>query len=162
MDISFDDLRDRLTPDALYLFREMAAAHLESTGDRMFIRADTFGGTNMVFTGAGTRHDFHGFDGGTIDDLAAWGLLHVGYSSRGTPNYRVSGEAQRFYRWLMQEEGAAIDQVEAEVQRSTSGPDFAKDNPALPITFTKRSLSCGRAGSSPRFCQSSAITFARR
>jgi hypothetical protein len=41
-DVPFEDLAERLSPESLELFEEMAAAHLESTGDRMFIRADTF------------------------------------------------------------------------------------------------------------------------
>ena len=124
--IPFDDLARRLTPEALNLFREMAAAHIESTGDRMFIRSDTMGGTRMVFTGKGCRRQFSGFDGGAVEDLATWGLLHIGYGGRGTPNYRVTGEAQRFYRWLMQSEGSAVEQIDEEVRRVISGSEYAE------------------------------------
>ena len=128
-DVSFEDLAERLTPDALELFQEMAAAHLESTGDRMFIRADSAGGNSMLFTGDGSRRRFEGFDGGAVDDLVAWGLLHSGASSSGTPNYRVTGEALRFYRWLMQSKGSAIEQVEEQVRRVTDGSAFAAAHP---------------------------------
>jgi hypothetical protein len=83
----------------------------------------------MLFAGDGSRRQFSGFDGGAVEDLASWGLLHVGYSSSGTPNYRVTGEAQRFYRWLMQSKGSAIEQVEEQVRRFTDGSDFAKAHP---------------------------------
>ena len=43
-EIPFEDLVARLPPEALGLFQEMAAAHLESTGNRLFLRSDTFGG----------------------------------------------------------------------------------------------------------------------
>ena len=122
--IPFDELARRLTPEALNLFREMAAAHIESTGDRMFIRSDTMGGTRMVFTGRESRRQFRGFDGGAVEDLAGWGLLHIGYGG-GSTNYRVTGEAQRFYRWLMQSEGSAVEQVEEEVHRVISGSEYA-------------------------------------
>lgn len=124
-EISFDDLAKRLTPEALNLFREMAAAHIESTGDRMFIRADTMGGTHMIFRGEGSRRQFDGFDGGAIEDLVDCRLLRVSSSSMGTANYRVTGDAQRFYRWLMQSEGSAIEQMGEEIHRLISGSGYA-------------------------------------
>lgn len=127
--VSFEELAERLTPEALELFQEMASAHLESTGDRMFLRADSGSGTHMIFTGEASGRTFEDFDGGAIDDLISWGLLHVDYSSRGTPNYRVSGEALRFYRWLMESKGAAIDQADHEIRRTIEGAAYAKDHP---------------------------------
>ncbi len=123
-EISFENLAGRLTPEALALFREMAAAHIEGTGDRMFIRADTMGGTHMIFTGEGPHRQFSGFDGGAVEDLVGWSLLRVGFSGRST-NYRITGEAQRFYRWLMQSEGSAVEQVEEEVRRVITGSKYA-------------------------------------
>ena len=128
-EISFEDLEQRLTPEALKLFQEMASAHLESTGDRMFIRSDTWDGTHMVFTGKGSSRQFSNFDGGAIDDLLGWGLLHRGHGGRGTPNYRLTGEALRFHRWLMQSRGSAIDQVEEQIRRVAEGSDFAHAHP---------------------------------
>ena len=121
----FDELAGRLTPEALDLFEEMAAAHLESAGDRMFIRVDTTGGTGMIFTGEGSRRQFEGFDGGAIDDLVDCGLLRASYGSRGTPNYRVTGDAQRFCGWLKHNKGTVVDQVEEEVRRLTSSSEYA-------------------------------------
>ena len=127
--ISFEDLAGRLTPEALNLFREMAAAHLESEGDRMFIFSRTFGGARLHFMGLGSNREFAGVDEGVLADLVAWGLLHVDYGERGTPNYRVTGEAQHFYQWLMQNEGSVIEQVEETVQRVASGSEYAKAHP---------------------------------
>lgn len=127
--ISFDDLAGRLTPEALDLFREMAAAHIDSTGDRMFIRADTTAGIHLIFTGEGSRRNISGVDGGALDDLVDWGLLRLGYGSGGSPNYRVTGEAQRFHQWLMESEGSAVEQVEEEVRRVVSGPAFVREHP---------------------------------
>lgn len=128
--ISFEELAGRLTPEALDLLREMAAAHLESTGDRLFISTHAFGsGTHLHFLGKGSNRQFSGVDEGALNDLAGWDLLHIGYGERGSPNYRVTGEAQRFYRWLMENEGSPIEQVEEEIQRVTSGSEYAKDHP---------------------------------
>ena len=96
--IPFEDLADRLVPEALALFGEMAAAHLESTGDRLFNSTSTFGATNLHFLGHGSKRQFSGVDEGSLADLAGWGLLHIAYGERGTPNYRVAGEGQRFYQ----------------------------------------------------------------
>lgn len=126
---AFDRLSQRLTPEALELFEEMASAHLESTGDRMFISADSAAGTHMIFTGKGSSRRFSDFDGGAVQDLLVCGLLHQGYGGRGSPNYRVTGEALRFYRWLMESRGSAIDQVEQQIRRIAEGYDFAKVHP---------------------------------
>ena len=91
----------------------------------MFISADTMGGTHMIFTGQGSHREFSGFDGGAVEDLVDWRLLRVSYSSMGTANYRVTGEALRFYGWLMQREGSAVEQVEEEVHRVISGSEYA-------------------------------------
>jgi hypothetical protein len=124
--MSYDDVRSRLTPEAQQLFREMVDAHLAAgPGDKLFIRADSLNGSGLIFTGEGSRRDWRGFDGGALDDLATYGLLHVNFSSRGTPNYRIGGEALAFHRWLMQEEGTAIDQVNEQVHRLVDGSAFA-------------------------------------
>ncbi len=127
----FADLASRMTPEALDLFREMAAAHIESTGDRRFMRSGSMGmgGSRLTFTGDGTSRRFQQVDVGAIEDICSWGLLHVSYGSRGTPTYRVTGEALRFYRWLMESQGAAIDQVEASVQRTVESSAFAEAHP---------------------------------
>ena len=127
--IPFEDLANRLAPEALDLFREMAAAHLESTGDRFFILSSTFGGTNLNFLGHGSKRQFSGVDEGSLVNLAGWGLLHIDYGERGTPNYRVAGEGQRFYRHLMRGKGSAIDQIEEETRRVISGSEYAEAHP---------------------------------
>lgn len=128
-EITFADLASRMMPEALDLFQEMAAAHIESTGDRRFMRSDSMGGSSLTFTGDGTSRSFRQLDVGAIEDICSWGLLHISYGSRGTPNYRVSGEALRFYRWLMESNGAAIDQVEASVRRIVESSTFAEAHP---------------------------------
>lgn len=127
--ISYKDLERRLTPEALSLLRQMVSAHLRSTGDRMFIRSDSMGGTHMIFTGEGAREDFTGFDGAAIQDLISWGLLHMGYSRRGTPNYRVSGEAIQFHRWWMEQQGSPLSQIEEQVRRVVDSAVFAQAHP---------------------------------
>lgn len=124
--VPFEELAQRLTPEGLELFEEMAGAHLESTGDRLFIRADSAAGTHMIFTGEGSCRQFSNFDGGALQDLLQWELLHQDFNRRGDPLYRVTGEALNFYRWLMQSRGSAIDQVEQQLRRFTDGSDFAK------------------------------------
>ncbi len=129
--IEYEDLADRLTDEAQELFCEMCSAHVDAgSGDRLFIRSDTMSGTGLIFSGGDIRRDWHGFDGGAIEDLASYGLLHTGYSSRGTPNYRLSGEGQRFYRWLMGQRGAPITQAETEVQHLLAGEQFASGHPS--------------------------------
>ena len=129
--IPFDDLVDRLAPEALDLFREMAAAHLESTGDRLFILTDTAAGTELNFLGKGSNRPFGGVDLGALADLTDWRLLRIDNGGWGSSNYRVTGEGQYFYQKLMQSEGSAVDQIEQEIRRVTSGPDYAKAHPGV-------------------------------
>ena len=126
--LSFDEIHQRLPAEALDLFEEMAAAHLASSGDRRFMRADTFGGSTMTFTGTGDsiRHTFEGFDPGSLDDLVTQQLLSVRYSQRrATPNYRVTGDGQCFYQWLMEQKGSSIQQVEEETLKLIESEPFA-------------------------------------
>lgn len=129
VEVAFENLAQRLTAEALDLFQEMASAHLESSGDRMFIRADSWGGNHMIFTGNGSSRQFENFDGGAVQDLVSCGLLHLDHSPHGTANYRVSGEALRFYRWLMERRGSALDQTENHVRRVTDSSAFAAAHP---------------------------------
>ena len=123
--IPFDDLVDGLAPETLDLFREMVAVHLENTGDRMFILHDTAAGTDLDFFTNRFKRQFNGVDIGALRDLADRGFLHIDDTGRST-NYRVSGKGLSFFRRLMQSEGSAVDQTEAQIRRLTSGPEYAK------------------------------------
>jgi hypothetical protein len=127
--ISYEEVRRRLTPEALQLFREMIDAHLAAgPGEKLFIRADSMAGTGLIFTGKAARRDWDGFDGGALDDLVSYGLLHHNLGGGGTPNYRIGGEALAFHRSLMEQEGSAVDQVGEQVQRFVGGSDFAAEH----------------------------------
>ena len=129
--IQYSDLADRLTPEADQLFGEMAVAHIEAgRGDRLFIRSDSLAGTGLLFRAGNISRSWSNFDGGAIDDLVAYGLLHVAYSRRGTPNYRLSGEGLRFYQWLMEQKGTPVSHVEEVVRSMVNGPEFARDHPS--------------------------------
>ena len=129
--IPFDDLADRLVPEALDLFRAMAAAHLGSTGNRLFLLTSAFSGTDLDFQGKGSNRQFSGVDEGALANLVRWALLDIDYGESGSPNYRVSGEGQRFYQWLIRSEGSPIDQIEEEIHRMTSGPEYAEAHPGV-------------------------------
>lgn len=127
--IAYEDMHERLTPEARSLFRDMVNVHLSSTGDRIFIDASTMGGRALIFTGVGAQRELEHVDGGALDDLVGYGLLHLGYSSRGTPNYRVAGEGVQFHKWLMSREGEAVSQTEEEVRRLLDSDAFAREHP---------------------------------
>ncbi len=126
-EIPFEELANRLTPEAWTCSRRWPVL-TRSTGDRLFIRADSAAGTHMIFSGEGSSRQFSNFDGGAVQDLIGWGLLHLDHNARGTPNYRVSGEGLRFFRW-QQSRGSAIDRVEEEVRSVTDSSAFAETHP---------------------------------
>ena len=89
------------------------------------------GGSGLIFASPSARRNWRGFDGGALDDLVSYGLLHANFSRRGTPNYRVGGEAIAFHRWLLEGEGSAIDQVGEQVNRLVNGSEFAAEHPGV-------------------------------
>lgn len=125
MSITYNDLADRLSPEAVALFREMVDLHLASTGDRMFMEIKTWGGCSLRFCGDPGASVTVG-DEGALRDLAQYGLLQVAYGSRGTPNYRVGSDGIHFYRYLLTRLGSPVDQVEQEVRRSLVDERFAQ------------------------------------
>ncbi len=81
MGVQSSDVRDRLDAETLDLFGKMVEAHLEAgAGDKPFIRADTRGGCRLIFSAGQAPRDWRGFNGGSLDDLASFGLLHLGCS----------------------------------------------------------------------------------
>lgn len=129
MSIAYDDLAPRLTGEARDTFVEMVRIHNEAEkGDRFFIESNTTAGRNLHFVGPGSRDGVADVDGGALKDLVGYGLIHQDFSDRGTPNYRVSGEGQQFYRWLMQEKGSAIGQAEEVVRQLLDGDQFASQH----------------------------------
>lgn len=131
MGTSYVDIADRLTAEAADLYREMVAAHLEAgSGDRRFMLSKYLSGNSLNFVSPGShRRSWDQIDPGAFHDLLNYGLLTVEYGSRGTPNYRITGEGLVFYRWWMARLGAAIDQGRSEVQRVVTGDAFAKRHP---------------------------------
>jgi hypothetical protein len=124
-------------------------------------RADSAGGTHMIFTGERSSRQFSNFDGGAVQDLLAWNLLHLGYSRRGTPNYRVTGEALRFYRWLMQnrDQQSIRSSITFVVSpRLLTSPQLIGEA----LTTCARLSSCSGAGARrSRLCRRLAITSVR-
>lgn len=130
MSVPFSDVRDRLDVETLDLFGEMVEAHLEAgTGDKLFIRSDSMGGSRLIFSTKSVRRDWRGFNGGSLDDLVSFGLLHPGFGDREGNNYRISADGIAFYRWLREQQGEPIAQVSAAVVDLIDTPRFATRQP---------------------------------
>ncbi|HEU5151775.1 MAG TPA: hypothetical protein VFU19_14840 [Iamia sp.] len=113
---TYEHIAEVLTPEAAELFEEMVQTHLAASGDRMFLQADSIDGSPLLFLGQ-SRRNWEKVDRGALDDLVGYGLLRRDYSSRSTPNYRVSGESLAFHRWWMDQRASALEQVDTEAQR---------------------------------------------
>ena len=127
--MQYQELRGRLLPEALDLFRQLVSAHLAAKpGGRYFICVlGATGSTRLITPAPGPT--IEGFDPGWLEDLAGYGLLRVEYAGRGDKKYAVSGEGVHFYRWLMAQSGEPIARAEATVREFTDGPRFAAQNP---------------------------------
>lgn len=123
--LTAEELADRLTPEAEELFCAMVEAHLASTSSRRnFLLAGTLQSDFLIFSGgAFERQEVQKF---ALDDLVSYGLLRMGYGSKGSPHYTVSGESLRFYRALKQLRGKPVDSIEQVVRHLVDGPAFAK------------------------------------
>lgn len=127
--ISYEDLKDRLTDEARETFVDMVRIHNEpGKGDRFFIESHTFSGRSLLFAGPGNGEGLSDVDGGALKDLVGYGLLHEDFSSSGTPNYRVSGEGQQFHRWLMEQQGSPMAQIEEAARQLLDGDQFAAEH----------------------------------
>ena len=119
-------IHDRLDHETVTLFAEIVEVHLAAErGDRLFIRADSMSGCCLIFSGDGARRTWDGFNGGSLDDLCGYGLLHPGSSTRGNPNYRVSADGMAFHRWLRRRQGTAVEQTERAVLQLVRSADYA-------------------------------------
>ncbi len=130
MGVPFNHVRDWLDVQTLDLFGEMVEAHLEAgAGDKLFIRSDSMGGSGLIFSTKSVRRDWRGFNGGSLDDLVSFGLLHPGFGGRGSKNYRISADGVAFYRWLREQQGEPIAQVSAAVVGLIDSLRFATRQP---------------------------------
>lgn len=127
-DTRFEIISDLLPTATLVLFNDLAAAHLGSAGDRRFIVAMSGSGTSLIFTGPSSEN-FDGIDRGALDELVEQQLLREKRSTRGSTNYAVTATGERFFTWLKQRAGSAIDQVEVEVLKAVDGDGFCERNP---------------------------------
>lgn len=102
----------------------MVEAHLAASGDRQFLYIETMGGSSLGL-GAEPGWSVEGPDKGALDDLCTYGFLGR-TSMRVGGKYRVTGEGIHFCKWLLEQEGTPIDQVEEDALRLVDGPGFAR------------------------------------
>lgn len=127
----FQYIAERLSSEARELLRDMVTLHLAATGDRTFQESRSWQmGTTLIFHGDGVRTDLRKVDGGALEDLVQYRLLQRSYSRNGTATYRIGSDGVAFHQYLLDQEGAAIDQVEAEVARLVAGDEFARKHSA--------------------------------
>ena len=132
MNISYEDLRTLLEGEGLELLREMTDLHLAAgSGTRSFVFSQTFGGTSLHFASSEIRQSLANVDTGALTNLAVYGLLHQDDTSRRTPRYRLSADGLAFCRWLRQQDGRAIDQVQASILRLVDSRQFATAHPTV-------------------------------
>lgn len=117
-------------PENERLFCEMVEASMEATkaSGRLFLFLAHMGGNSLVFAGP-PRRSWEEVDEGALTDFVTYGLLHLDYGGRGTPNYRVSNDGYRYYRYLQERRGTPIVQIEETVRRFLDGEDFAQRYP---------------------------------
>jgi hypothetical protein len=134
--IRFDDIE--FLPETEALFCEMVETTMKATraSGRQFVIAQHMGGSHMIFVGP-PRRDWEDVDEGALTDLATYGLLQLGYSSRGTPNYRVSSDGHRYYRYLQERRGTPVVQVEEMIRRLIDGEAFSRRYPKSVAALSK-------------------------
>lgn len=126
MQLTYGDLAERLTPEARSLFIEMVEVHLSATKDREFALAGTMSGWRIHFWGDSDWVQTDP-DRGALNDLVGYGLIRIsGYRSRGDPRYEIPGEGVLFYRFLMEQSGQPVEQVEDAAVRHVDGQGFAR------------------------------------
>lgn len=128
MGILFEDIE--FLPETERLFCEMVEAAMETTkaSGRLFILAKHSGGNGLIFAGP-PRRDWTDVDEAALSDLASYGLLQMDYGSRGSPNFRVSNDGHRYYRYLQGLRGTSVAQTEGTVRNALDSEEFARRYP---------------------------------
>jgi hypothetical protein len=120
----FTEIHAQLLAEVEELFCDMVGAHLQGESrDRDFF---------LVIAGGGPYlHGPHSWGSrsvadGDLDDLVGKGLLRRrSTGSRHNLRFGVTGDGVRYYRWLMNQRGSPVDQVEYVVRRTMDGAAFA-------------------------------------
>ena len=129
--VAYAVLAERLTPEAEALLLEMAELHLaaSTTPRRCFIATRTINGkTSLTFRSADVG-DHYGADEVALNDLVGYSLLRSQQLGAGSTLYEVSGETLAFIRWLREQRGGPLAELEREVRKLADGETFAAGHP---------------------------------
>lgn len=111
MMLRFDQID--LDPEQRELFMHMAEAFRDAPRTRRrFMLSQSLAGASLHGPG-GPVTDVAPND---LDVLARYGLLMTTYGSRGTPNYDVSPDGLRYYRYLRERQNEPVEQVEEAIR----------------------------------------------
>lgn len=66
---------------------------------------------------------------GGVEALGRQGLLAIGFTSRGTPNFDVTSLGFRYYEHLKRKEGEAVERVETTTRKYLNFPEFRAKYP---------------------------------
>lgn len=84
-------------------------------------------GPSTMLVGPGLRDAK--VSGSDLRDLERYGLLRMGFSSKGNPNYEVTPEGRAYYDWMKSLEGDSTAQVEQEVRTFLDASAFRSRHP---------------------------------
>lgn len=127
--MTYQDIADRLTPEARELFKDIVQAHLVGSGRREFMYSATLAGDDIQLAGSPGWIKKNP-DPVALRDLVDYRVLRIARRGRqGVLWYQVPGEGIRFHKWLMEQEGSPIEQTEVEAMRLVEGDQFAKRHP---------------------------------
>jgi hypothetical protein len=97
-----------------------------------FLVARTMGGDHLIHPGipADKRSIYYG----DVEILVSTGLLHMGFSSRGSPNFDVTPLGYRYYEYVKQSLGQAPERVEKTIRALLDSDSFRN---AYPLAYSK-------------------------
>jgi hypothetical protein len=124
----FTEIHAQLLPEVEELFCDNVGAHLQvELRDRDFFLVIAGGGPSLHGPKSWTSHSVAE---GDLDDQAGKGLLRRrSTGTRHSWRFGVTGDGVRYYRWLMNQRGSPVDQVEYVVRRTMDGAAFANAHP---------------------------------
>jgi hypothetical protein len=126
-----EDLAQRLPPEAETLFCKMVDLHLRAGGgDRRFLATATWSSSLLIFSARNIKETFEG-DPIALDDLADYGLLRRSVGSSGGSQYSVTADGLHFHRWLMEQRGQPVAQVERTATAFVSTDQFVQRHPQV-------------------------------
>jgi len=125
----FNDIMLQPLQEELFILVVEASRTTSPQERQKFLVAQTFGGDSLIHPGIKDSEANIYF--GDVEELARQGLIAIGHSSSGTPNFDVTSLGFQYYDYLIQNMGEAVKRVETSIRNYCNSYAFKNKYPKV-------------------------------